>query len=67
MVFTFADQCTMSRISMLLTRFCYKAWIFGAIYYWCSWAYLAVGLIFDPVFDTHKFLTGLCILYYVLF
>jgi len=39
------DECTMSRTSMLLTRFCYKAWIFGAIYYWGSWAFLAVVLI----------------------
>ena len=36
-------DCVMTRNSALLTRFFYKAWFFGAAYYWCSWAFLAVS------------------------
>lgn len=39
------DDCIMSRTSLLLTRFCYKAWIFGATYYYCSWAFLAITVV----------------------
>jgi LMBR1 domain-containing protein 1 len=37
------DTCIMTRNSALLTRFFYKAWFFGAIYYWCSWVFIAVS------------------------
>lgn len=37
------DTCTMTRNSALLTRFFYKAWFFGAFYYWCSWAFVVVS------------------------
>jgi LMBR1 domain-containing protein 1 len=36
-------DCVMTRDSALLTRFFYKAWFFGAAYYWCSWAFLSVS------------------------
>ncbi|KAI1297892.1 putative lysosomal cobalamin transporter [Halotydeus destructor] len=36
-------ECTMTTSSALLTRFFYKAWIFGAIYYWASWAFVGVS------------------------
>lgn len=37
--------CTMTRNSALLTRFFYKAWFFGAAYYWCTWLFVAVSAI----------------------
>lgn len=40
--FTLADACTMTRMSALLVRFFYKAWFFGAYYYWAMWAFIAV-------------------------
>lgn len=30
-------ECTMSRFAMLSSTLFYKAWIFGAFYYWCIW------------------------------
>lgn len=35
--------CTMTRASTLLLRFFYKIWIFGAIYYWAFWLFIAVS------------------------
>merc|ERR1719150_2099725 len=34
------DNCVPSRISVLLFSFHYKAWIFGAAYYWLTWVLL---------------------------
>jgi len=42
---TTSDDCTMTRASALLVRFFYKAWFFGAFYYWSMWAFLAVSVI----------------------
>jgi len=38
------DVCILSRISLLLATFHYKAWIFGAIYYWLTWLLMATVL-----------------------
>lgn len=38
------DSCTMTRMSSLLIRFFYKAWFFGAYYYFAMWAFLVVSL-----------------------
>ncbi|CAG2101600.1 unnamed protein product [Medioppia subpectinata] len=35
-----SDDCTMTRVSRLLVRFFYKAWFFGAFYYWSMWAFI---------------------------
>nr|KAG5696000.1 hypothetical protein BaRGS_023379 [Batillaria attramentaria]KAG5709644.1 hypothetical protein BaRGS_001694 [Batillaria attramentaria] len=40
-----ADECTITRMALLLTRFFYKMWFFGAAYYCCTWAFLAIFLI----------------------
>ena len=40
-----STECTMTRNSALLTRFFYKAWFFGAAYYWCTWLFVAVSAI----------------------
>lgn len=37
-------NCTMTRNSVLLVRFFYKAWYFGAFYHWASWGYLLVSI-----------------------
>lgn len=34
------DVCVITRMSLLLTRFFYKMWFFGAAYYWGTWAFL---------------------------
>lgn len=34
------DDCVLTRMSLLLTRFFYKMWIFGAAYYWGTWVFL---------------------------
>ncbi|KAK2191513.1 hypothetical protein NP493_49g09064 [Ridgeia piscesae] len=39
------DECVMTRMAMLLVRFFYKVWIFGAAFYWASWVFVAVFLI----------------------
>ncbi|XP_053210597.1 probable lysosomal cobalamin transporter isoform X1 [Panonychus citri] len=36
-------NCTMTRNSVLLVRFFYKAWYFGAFYHWASWGYLLIS------------------------
>lgn len=33
-------DCVMSRGSALLVRFFFKAWVFGAAYYWATWLFL---------------------------
>ena len=38
------EDCILSRIALLLTTFHYKAWIFGAAYYWLIWVFLAAVL-----------------------
>lgn len=38
------DDCVPSRISVLLFAFHFKAWIFGAAYYWLTWILLATIL-----------------------
>jgi len=38
-----SDECVMTRNAALLTRFFYKAWFFGAAYYWCSWGFLVIS------------------------
>lgn len=35
----------MTRMSELLLRFFYKAWFFGAFYYWAMWAFIGVSLL----------------------
>ena len=37
------DECVMTRMAMLLVRFFYKVWIFGAAFYWASWVFIAVS------------------------
>lgn len=39
------DDCVITRMSLLLTRFFYKMWFFGAAYYWCTWGFLLFILI----------------------
>ncbi|XP_028406355.1 probable lysosomal cobalamin transporter [Dendronephthya gigantea] len=42
------EHCTMSRISVLLSRFFYKVWFFGVCDFWGTWVFLlafAVGLL----------------------
>ncbi|KAK8775478.1 hypothetical protein V5799_031168 [Amblyomma americanum] len=34
------EECIMSRSSALLVRYFFKAWIFGAAYYWATWLFL---------------------------
>jgi len=38
------DDCVPSRISVLLFAFHFKAWIFGAAYYWLTWVLLGAIL-----------------------
>lgn len=40
-----ADACVMTRMSVLLVRFFYKAWFFGACYFWGSWAFTVIFLL----------------------
>ncbi|GFR80356.1 LMBR1 domain containing 1 [Elysia marginata] len=40
-----SDDCTVTRMVFLLVSFFYKMWIFGAAYYYLTWAFLAVTLI----------------------
>ncbi|XP_037077362.1 probable lysosomal cobalamin transporter [Pollicipes pollicipes] len=35
-----AGECVLSRMALLLLRFSYKAWIFGAVFYWATWLFL---------------------------
>ena len=39
------NECNMSRISVLLLAFHYKAWIFGAAYYYLIWVFLLVVVV----------------------
>lgn len=42
------EHCTMSRISVLLSRFFYKVWFFGVCDYWATWVFLlafSIGLV----------------------
>ncbi|XP_037582219.1 probable lysosomal cobalamin transporter [Dermacentor silvarum] len=34
------DDCVMSRGSAMLEGFFFKAWIFGAAFYWATWLFL---------------------------
>lgn len=38
-----SDDCTMTRASALLVSFFYKAWFFGAFFYFGMWAFIAVS------------------------
>lgn len=38
-----AGECILSRMALLLLRFSYKAWIFGALFYWATWLLLVVS------------------------
>lgn len=40
-----ADDCTITRMALLLTRFFYKMWFFGAAYYFLTWGFLGFVLI----------------------
>lgn len=40
-----AGECIMSRISLLLTRYFYKAWFFGACYYYGIWIFLVAIIV----------------------
>ena len=40
-----SDDCVLTRMSLLLTRFFFKMWVFGAAYYWGTWAFLFVSFI----------------------
>ena len=39
------SNCDMSRISVLLLEFHYKAWVFGAAYYYLTWLFLLVVVV----------------------
>ncbi|XP_021342280.1 probable lysosomal cobalamin transporter [Mizuhopecten yessoensis] len=39
------SNCVISRMALLLTRFFYKMWFFGAAYYWTTWVFLGFMLI----------------------
>lgn len=39
------DECVMSRGSAFLVRFFFKAWVFGAAYYWAMWLFLTSTLL----------------------
>ena len=41
LISSFQDSCVPSRISVLLLSFHYKAWIFGASYYFLMWVLIA--------------------------
>eukprot|EP00794_Sanderia_malayensis_P004619 gene4619-5226_t len=36
------DQCIMSRMAMLLNKLFYKAWFFGAFFYYAQWCFIGV-------------------------
>jgi hypothetical protein len=45
-------DCVMTRNSFFLVRYFFKAWFFGACYYWLSWGILlmyVVGLIHSVI------------------
>ncbi|XP_013083911.2 probable lysosomal cobalamin transporter [Biomphalaria glabrata] len=39
------DHCVVTRMTLLLVRFFYKMWVFGAAYYWLTWLFLGTLLI----------------------
>lgn len=39
------DECTMSRMAVILNKLFYKAWFFGAFYYYAQWCFLGVFFI----------------------
>ncbi|XP_060082388.1 probable lysosomal cobalamin transporter [Ylistrum balloti] len=39
------SSCVISRMALLLTRFFYKMWFFGAAYYWTTWVFLGIILV----------------------
>lgn len=39
------ESCVLSRASILLIRMMSQLWVFGAIFYWQSWMFVAVSLI----------------------
>ena len=45
----------MTRMSALLVRFFYKAWFFGAFYFWTMWAFIAVSLLGVSILYLHIF------------
>lgn len=40
-----SDDCTVTRMVYLLVSFFYKMWIFGAAYYYLTWAFLGMTLL----------------------
>ncbi|XP_054152892.1 probable lysosomal cobalamin transporter [Oppia nitens] len=42
---TTRENCTMTRVSVLLVRFFYKVWFFGAFYYWSMWALIVISFL----------------------
>lgn len=40
------DDCTVTRMTLLLTSFFYRMWFFGAAYYWGTWVFLGVRVAF---------------------
>ncbi|XP_059144900.1 probable lysosomal cobalamin transporter [Physella acuta] len=39
------DYCVITRMTLLLVRFFFKMWFFGAAYYWLTWVFLGTFLI----------------------
>jgi LMBR1 domain-containing protein 1 len=39
------DFCVVTRMVLLLVRFFYKMWVFGAAYYWLTWVFLGTFLL----------------------
>ncbi|CAG5116660.1 unnamed protein product [Candidula unifasciata] len=39
------DFCVVTRMTLLLVRFFYKMWVFGAAYYWLTWVFLGTFLL----------------------
>jgi len=48
------NSCIPSRISVLLLAFHYKAWIFGASYYWLIWILIG-SVVVGSIFSLYKF------------
>lgn len=45
------DDCTITRMTLLLTSFFYRMWFFGAAYYWGTWVFLGVRVAFSQGFS----------------
>ncbi|XP_070534993.1 lysosomal cobalamin transport escort protein LMBD1-like isoform X2 [Ptychodera flava] len=39
------DECVMTQMSTLLTKYFYQMWVFGACYYWANWAFMGIFLL----------------------